>query len=350
MQFGLNEEQRLFQDTAARWLAESHGEAAPAVFDAALWEKMALMGWLGAGFAEELGGSGGGITETAILLEEAGRALMPEPLLELAVMAPHLVAAIAPDRLEGIFEGRLSATVAWMEHGRSDPFAPDCRLTGGGLRGTKVQVSAAAEAEVLLVLARDEQGQPAIASVAPGADGVLISPRRQLDGRIAATVVFSDARADVLADGARALEAFADAFDHTLAAACAEALGIASGMFDRTLDYARTRVQFGRPIAEFQVIQHRLADAHIAIEEARSLTTMACKTLDDLSAGERRAPLSAAKVGVVARCLAVAREAIQLHGGVGMTEELPVGRGFRRLRALAVLYGDEAWHLARVRP
>lgn len=357
MQFGLNEEQRMFRDAASRWLANSYGdaararaEAAPGGIAPAFWSELGAMGWLGAGFPEDFGGSDGGATETAILLEEAGRVLMVEPLVELGVLLPHLMAAIAPIALPDLFAGALVATPAWAEPGGRDPFDPACTLRAGRLEGSKVQVAATDAAGVLLVHARDTDGAPVIARLTIDGEGVAIAPRRQLDGRIVSTVTFTAAPAEVLARGEAARLAFANAFDHALVAVCAEALGIAAGLSARTLDYARTRTQFGKTISGFQVIQHRLADLHIALEEARSLTVMACKMLEGAPGSTRAAALSSAKAGVVARCLVIAREAIQLHGGVGMTEELPVGRGFRRLHALNVLYGDEAWHLARIRP
>lgn len=356
MQFGLNEEQRMFRDAATGWLADTiddraraRAAAEPWGFSRDLWGELAAMGWLGAGFPEALGGADGGATETAIMLEAAGGALLTEPLIEAAVLAPHLLHALTPEALSALLDGRRLVAAAWFEGNGSDPFAPQVRLTGERLSGIKTQVAAGHAAE-LLVTATDESGAMVLAAIDPDAQGVTLIPARQVDGRVTASLHMTDARARMLARGPQVADAFANALDHALAAACAEALGIAGALFTRTLDYARTRVQFGRPIAGFQVIQHRLADLHIALEEARSLTTMACKALDNPPGPARAAMLSSAKSGVMVRSLVIAREAIQLHGGVGMTEEMPIGRGFRRLRALSVLYGDESWHLARVCP
>lgn len=356
MQFGLNEEQRMFRDAATGWLADTMDDAAraraaadPWGFSRGLWGELATMGWLGAGFPEALGGSDGGAPETAIMLEAAGGALLTEPLIEAAVLAPHLLHALTPEALPALLDGSRLVAPAWFEGDGCDPLAPQVRLSGDRLTGTKTQVAAGHAAE-LLVTATDASGAMVLAALDPTAPGVTLTPARQVDGRVTATLHMTDAPARVLARGPQVADAFTNAFDHAVCAACAEALGIAGALFGRTLDYARTRTQFGRPIAGFQVIQHRLADLHIALEEARSLTTMACKALDNPPGPARAAILSSAKSGVLSRCLMIARDSIHLHGGVGMTEEMPIGRGFRRLRALSVLYGDESWHLARVCP
>lgn len=347
MQFGHNEEQRLFLDAARRYF-DARGVREQDGFDREAWSEMARMGWLGAGFPEELGGADGGAAESAVLLEAAGGALRREPLIEQAVLAPSLVAEAAPALAAALIGGAAAIAPAWAE-AASPPDAPTTWLgEDGRLMGQKIGVEAAADADAFVVTARDTSGRFVLVTIARGSPDIRIEPERRVDGRRVATVSFGGAAAEVLAEGETARRIWDAAFDHTLVALCAEAVGIADALLTRTLDYSRTRRQFGQPLVGFQALQHRFVDAKVALEEARSLTIMAARAQAE-GARARATASSAAKVGVLKRCMHIAREAIQLHGGIGFTEELPVGAGFRRLKVLDLSYGDQAWHLSRVR-
>lgn len=352
----LSTEQTQLKDSVARFAAahgvrgELVGEDARAVdFRPDLWRQMAELGWLGAGLSEDEGGFGGGPVETMVVLEEAGRGLLPEPLLEVAVAA-RLLAATRPagGLLANVIAGEELVVPAFGDAG-----AAAC-LSGAGegltLSGMVGLVPAAEHAGRFIVSCAAEDG-PALVLVAADAQGLEIETFRTMDGRRAASIRFRDlavAPQDVLARGDEAQDVLAAARDVALAALCAEATGVASFLFEQTLDYLKTRRQFGQPIGRFQALQHRMADMFVALEEARSLTVMAAVQLAADTPQERAYALSAARIGTVSRAMHVAREAIQLHGGVGMTQELPIGAGFRRIKALELMFGNEDHHLDRM--
>lgn len=360
MNLTLSTEQTHLKDSVARFVA-SHGvrgelageNAHDADFRPELWRRMAELGWLGAGLSEEEGGFGGGPVEAMIILEEAGRGLLPEPLLEAAI-ASRILAAIRPGG------SLLAAVVAGEEvivpalHSNCPGGASQVRLTAGGgcwsLSGTSFLVTAAVHANRFIVSCEAQDG-PALVVVPADAPRVGLESYRTLDDRRAANVTFSDVVLTdeaVLAVGGEARAVIEAAREIAFAALCAEITGIATFLFEQTLDYLKTRCQFGQPIGRFQALQHRMADMFVALEEARSLSVMAAVKLSSGDPGERTHALSAAKIGAAARALHVAREAIQLHGGVGMTQELPIGAGFKRIKALELMFGDENHHLDRM--
>lgn len=356
----LSTEQTHLKDSVARF-ATSHGvrgelagEAAHAAdFRPELWRRMAELGWLGAGLSEEEGGFGGGPVEAMVILEEAGHGLLPEPLLEAAV-ATRILAATRPggDLLAAVVAG--DEVVIPAIGGDRPGEAAQVRLSGSdgqwSLSGTRRLVPAAGYADRFIVSCKAQDG-PALVVVPADAAGVEVESYRTMDGRSAATVTFTDvgiAGEAILAKGDEARAVLEAAREVALATLCAEATGIAAFLFEQTLDYLRTRRQFGQPIGRFQALQHRMADMFVALEEARSLTVMAAVKLASDDPAERGRALSAAKIGTVSRALHVAREAIQLHGGVGMTQELPIGAGFKRIKALELMFGNENHHLDRM--
>jgi alkylation response protein AidB-like acyl-CoA dehydrogenase len=356
----LSTEQTQLKDSVARFAA-AHGvhgalvgeDARATDFRPELWRQMAELGWLGAGLSEEEGGFGGGPVETMVVLEEAGRGLLPEPLLEAAIAA-RILAATRPagDLLAGIVGGEELVVPAFGDARAGG--AATAHLAGDGagltLSGVARLVPAAAHAGRFIVSCAAGDGA-ALVVVAADAVGGEIEAFRTMDGRGAATVSFNGvavAQKDVLARGEDARAALDIGRDVALAALCAEVTGIAAFLFEQTLDYLKTRRQFGQPIGRFQALQHRMADMFVALEEARSLTVMAAVKLASGDPAERAYALSAARIGAVSRALHVAREAIQLHGGVGMTQELPIGAGFKRIKALELMFGGENHHLDRM--
>ena len=360
MNLTLTAEQNQLRDSVARFAA-SHGvrgelageRAHGADFRPALWRRMAELGWLGAGLSEDEGGFGGGPVEAMVVMEEAGRGLLPEPLLEVAV-ATRILAATRPggDLVSAVVAGE-EIVVPALGGDRPDELA-QLRLGGDAARrslsGTRRLVAAAAHADRFVVACEADDG-PALVVVPADAAGVTVETYRTLDGRSAATLIFDDvevAGEAVLALGDAARTVLDAAREAALAGICAEATGIAGFLFAQTLDYLKTRRQFGQPIGRFQALQHRMADMFVALEEARSLTVMAAVNLGAPDPAGRAHALSAARIGAVSRALHIAREAIQLHGGVGMTQELPIGAGFKRIKALELMYGTEDHHLDRM--
>ena len=310
---------------------------------------MAELGWLGAGLSEDEGGFGGGPVETMVVMEAAGRGLMQEPLVPVMVHAVRLLLATGQDAEtiapvvsgEEILTVALDARSAATVTQRGDAYE---------LNGAKRLVPFGDTADGFLVAATLD-GAPVILRVAANAAGVSTVAYRTLDDRRAADVSFDGTpltQADILARGSAAAAALASAEAYAAAALCAEATGIAAFLHETTLDYVKTRQQFGKAIGSFQAIQHRLADMFVAVEEARSLAIMATVRLNGSDEASRTHAIAAAKLGVMTRAMHVAREAIQLHGGVGMTEDLPIGAGFRRLKAMSLTYGDESTQLDRM--
>ncbi len=349
-------EQIMLKDGIARFVAERRGDRArrgaenAAGFDRDIWREMAELGWLGAGLSEEEGGFGGGPVETMIVMEAAGCGLMPEPLLSMAFSTRLLVAAgQGAEAVARIVAGEQVAVVALEEAGLNG-VRNRTVLEAGRLSGKKRLVAYGDAADLFIVSCRKTDGAAALVCIPAEVEGVEIVGYRTIDGRRAADVTFSGAAVpaeNVIATGEAADEALAIALDHAIAAACAEAVGVAQFLSDQTLDYLKTRQQFGQPIGRFQALQHRMADVFVALEEARSLALMATLKLS-APAKQRAHAISAAKIGVMARAVHIGREAIQLHGGVGMTDELPIGAGFKRLKALELTYGSEHHHLDRM--
>jgi len=278
------------------------------------------------------------------VMEAFGEALVVEPYLPL-VLAVRLLerAGSAQQRLPGVVEGKTKLALAHNE--KSARFALDAIRTrasrkgdGWALDGEKAAIIGAPTADSLVVSARDDDG---IALFVVEAGSVSLQAYRTMDERLAADVVLRGARAERIDGGRAALE---DALDFGTALACAEAVGSMKFACDTTLEYLKTRKQFGVPIGAFQALQHRMVDMFISLEQARSMACLAASRAD--AGGDPRA-ISAAKIKIADAARHVSQEAVQLHGGMGMTEELKVSHAFRRLTVLAREFGDADHHLAR---
>ncbi|MBB4210542.1 alkylation response protein AidB-like acyl-CoA dehydrogenase [Rhodothalassium salexigens DSM 2132] len=372
MDFQYSEEQRLLADSAARFVRERYdfetrqriamGEAG---FSAEHWAQMADQGWLALPFAEADGGLGAGPVEMMIVMEALGRGLVVEPYLPTVVLAGGVVAACgnADQRaalLPAIATGELKAAFAHAEAAaRYSPAFTACEARpaeGGGyvLTGAKSVVLGAPLADRLVVLARTGR-KPGTAQglslflVDPAADGVVVRGYPTTDGQRAGDVLLDGVRvgADaMLGPRGQGLAVAERVLDAATAMLCAEALGAMDAAVAMTREHLRTRTQFGRPIGDFQVLQHRLVDMTIAAEEARSLTIRAALMLDADEA-ERRAAVSAAKVTVGDRGRFIAAQAVQLHGGMGVSDDMAVGHYFKRLYMVEQLFGDSAYHRDR---
>lgn len=361
MDFALNEEQRMLQDSATAWFAARAGsdgcalraeEQAPATDE---WSGFAGLGWLALCLPEDLGGFGGGPLEILVLMEAFGRAGSVGPFLSTAVIGARAIVRFGSDEqrrglLPRAAQGDLRFAVALYE----DPAgcmqaAISTRAVpcAGGyvLNGDKPCVLDAASAGKVLVAARvagaeaDALGFFLVDCAAPGFEA---RPFERLDGGHASHLRFTDVRVDEAARVGAANqgdEILADLTNVALAALCAEAVGTMQALHDQTLEYLKVRQQFGRPIGQFQVLQHRQVDMLVALEQARSIVMAACMALAE-GLPEAGRLLSMAKITVGRSARNIAHGAVQLHGGMGMTDELEVGRRFKRLAVVDSLFGS----------
>jgi alkylation response protein AidB-like acyl-CoA dehydrogenase len=362
MDFNFTAEQEMLRDSVARYLGDNYSFAQRQAmlrsgpgWRPELWRGLAEeLGVLGAPFSEALGGLNGGPVESMIVMEEIGKALAIEPYLETVVILGGLLrrwdTPSARELASGIISGSLRAAFAHLEPGtRFDLAAVGTRATRAGagwrLNGVKAAVRAAPFATHLLVNARvGDDVVPFL--VARDADGVTLREFPTVDGSRAADVHFAAAEAERLGDGASG-ELLDAAVDDGVAALCAEAVGVMRRLLADTLEYTKQRKQFDAPIAANQVLQHRMVDMYMALEQSISITYMATLMLDR-PANERRRAVSAAKVQVGKAAKFVGQSAIQLHGGMGMTNELAVSHYFKRATMIESQLGSVDHHAARI--
>ncbi|HYA75018.1 MAG TPA: acyl-CoA dehydrogenase [Roseiarcus sp.] len=373
MDFDLNEEQRLLADNVARLMKDRYGfesrkayRAAPLGFSEELWRQYAELGLLGVPFAEEDGGFGGGPVETMLIMEAFGRALALEPYLAAVVLAGGLArrAASAEQRaalIPQIAAGDLRLAFAHSERQSGwDVFdvASSARKDGAGytLNGEKGLVLHGDSAHKLIVSARSagarrDRGGVGLFLVDASAPGLARRGYATQDGQRAAEITLTDVRVeahDVIGDPEGAAPAIERAVDEAIAALCAEAVGTMSEALEITVDYLKTRKQFGVPIGSFQALQHRAADMVVALEQARSMMMLATMTAGDDDARERAKAISAAKAQIGRSARFIGQQATQLHGGIAMTYEYKLGHLFKRMTMIDMTFGDMDAHLRRL--
>ena len=371
--FELTDSQALLRDSLARWLhdaapfARRQSLLATPEAIAPLWQGLAGgPGLLGAALPESLGGQGGGLADQGLILQTLGDALLPEPYLACAVLGAGLLRRLPgewPQRLlAGLVDGAVRPVLATLERGaRHDLARVQARLqtaaVGGQalttLTGRKALVRAAPYATHWLVSARDAAGCLRLALVSPGAAGITRRDLRLTDGGWAAELAFDATPVEaVLGEpGVDLLALVEQVSDEALLVTGAEGVGVMQRLLRDTLDHVRQRQQFGVAIASFQVVQHRLADMHLALLQANALVGATLLRLDRetaLPAGVRRQAVASAQVVVARACRSVGQGAVQLHGGMGMTDELFVGHGFKRLTLIEGLGGGVDAQLHRV--
>lgn len=367
MDLTFTDEQRLLADSARRYVADAHGkhrsgDPSPATGKAAAaWRDFAELGWLSLAVPEDAGGLGAGPLEGALVCTALGRGLVAAPYIASAVTAVGLLRRVQPGPMRAnlllkLAEGDIVAVVAHNEDDAETAISgirSVARRHGDGwsLSGRKTLVRAAPQADVLFVSAH-EDGAVGNAGcrlfVVPNDHRVRLTPIETLDGRDAAHVAMSDVALGpdaLLASGSDAVAALEGAVEDALVASCADAVGCMEVLLDTTTDYVRTRTQFGRPLSANQVIRHRLADMACHLEEARAIALGAALCPPDDS--RRALVVSSAKVKVGAAARFVAEQSVQLHGGMGVTEELNVGAFFKRLLAFEMSLGTERHHLRR---
>lgn len=363
MQLTLTEEQRLLEASAHDVLAAEYGAAArqaslahPEGCRPALWTQFAALGWLALPLPEADGGLGGGAVELGLLMQALGRHGVVEPYHAAVVRAARLLAALgtpaAQALLAPMMSGHLRAALAHAEAGAADPYAApatQARRQGGGwtLHGAKPLVEGAPGAAVLLVSARDEAGRTGVFRVAADAPGLALHACGLADGGRGADLRLAGVPAERLDAGkVDALPRLQRVLAQALVALCWQAHGAMRDALERTVAHTAQRVQFGQPLARLQVVQHRLAEMLVCCEEARAACLLAALRID-LAPQDRDTALDQAaraknKVGRAARY--VAQEAVQLHGAMGVCEELPIAATFRRLTAFGQQAGSSAWH------
>jgi pimeloyl-CoA dehydrogenase small subunit len=373
MDFEYTEEQRLLRESLDRLLADSYGFdkrkaylAEPEGYSRAMWAQYAELGLLGLPFAEQHGGFGGGGVETMVVMEALGRVIALEPYLATAVLAGTALrlagnASQQAELVPKIADGGLRLAFAHGERqARYDlnDVMTTAKKTAGGWRldGSKSVVVHGDGADRLIVSARVSGDRLDAAGIGlflvdPSAQGVARRAYKMRDGTGAADISLSDIEvlgADVLGDPEAALPVIERVIEAGIAATCAEAVGAMEAMLAMTLEYMKTRVQFGRKIGENQALQHRATEMMMSLEQGRSLAMLAAIMVDDDNAGQRAHDISTAKVGVGQAARFVSQNAVQLHGGIGMTEEYAVGHYFRRCMVIEHSFGDTGHHLSRL--
>lgn len=372
MDLSYTNEQNLIRDSVQRFARDSYpfdarrrlGETSEG-FSRGTWKTFAELGWLGVALPEAYGGSGGSAVDVMILMEAFGRALVVEPYFTAAVLggtALLLGGSEAQKRslLPRLAAGELLPTLAFAEpQARFDlgDVQTTARQDGAGfvIDGAKSVVFHAVSADIVIVPARtsgerrDEHGI-SLFLVEGDAAGLTRRDYPTVDGHRASELKFENVRVggDALL-GARdaALPLIETVVDHGTSAVCAEAVGIMAALYEATLEHLKTREQFGQPIGRFQVLQHRMVDIFAMCEQARSMALMAALTVGGPDPTARRKAVSAAKNYIGRAGRFVSQQAVQLHGAMGMTDELIIGHYFKRLTMIDTLFGNADHHLER---
>lgn len=368
MDFDLTDEQRLLKDSIDRLIADRYGfEARRGYRDTAdgfsrdNWAQFAELGLLGLPFSEPDGGFGGSPVDTAIVMEAFGRGLVVEPYVATVVMAGTLLRHLASPKQRAtlvprIAAGELMLAYAQIErqsrHSLNDVSTRAVHDDGQWtLNGAKSLVLNGDSADQLLVTARsagehrDRHGI-GLFLVDAAAPGVTTRGYKTQDGLRAAEIELHGAKAEPLGDPAEALPGLEHAQDEIVAAILAEAVGVMQVMHDMTVDYLKTRKQFGRPIGDNQALQHRSVDMYVSLEQARSMSLFATMMVSSSDPIERQRAIHAAKVQVGRSGRHIGQEAVQLHGGIGVTMEYAVGHYFKRMTMIERGFGDTQAHLS----
>ena len=368
MDFTFKEEQQQFADALRRWIDKDYGfdtrnkiiHSPSGVSDAA-WATLAELGMTALPVPEAQGGFSGSAVDMLVVMQELGRGLVVEPYLATVLGAEFLRLAGGHDNLlERVAGGDLKLACALGEkQARHDLFdiATTATVSDGGYRldGVKTVVIHGAQAGALIVSARSGGAQRdtdgiALFVLAADSPGLSVRDYRTIDGQRAATVTLTGVQApaaSLLGAPGAGWDILDAAADYGASLLCSEALGAMDAIFAATLDYLKTRTQFGAPIGKFQALQHRMADMFIHIEQARSMAMLAAGKLGSSDAEQRRRSVSAAKARVGQALKFVGQQAVQLHGGMGVTNELPAAHHFKRLSMIELTLGDSDHHLQR---
>ncbi|WP_354202553.1 acyl-CoA dehydrogenase family protein [Bradyrhizobium sp. JR4.1] len=373
MDLDLSEEQRLLKDGVERLMREHYSfedrrkyRTEKLGFSEAMWARYAELGLLGLPFAESHGGLGAGAVETMIVMEAFGKALILEPYFATVVLAGGILRHGANEAqnsklVPAIAGGRMKLAFAYAEpQSRYDLFDVETQAKRDGdgwvLNGTKGLVLHGDAADKIIVSARTagcarEKDGIGLFLVDANAPGLMRRAYPTQDGLRAAEITLQNVRmaaADVIGDPAGAFPIISRVADEAIAALCAEAIGCFAEMHAITVNYLKTRKQFGTTIGSFQVLQHRAVDMFVELEQSRSMATYATMMAGESDVTERERALSAAKAQIGQSSKALGRQAIQLHGGIGMTMEYSIGHYFKHVTMIDASFGDTDHHLQRL--
>jgi alkylation response protein AidB-like acyl-CoA dehydrogenase len=375
MNFDFSEEQSQLREALVRLLDRTYefDRRKPIIASAAgwsreLWRQLAELGALSIALPEQHGGAGGTAVDTLVVMEALGRRLVVEPYVPAIVLGAGLVARAGSDAQRARLLPRVGAGEHLLALAHDEPdsryelarVATRARPEGGAgggfvLDGKKTVVLGGGAADTLIVSARTagEPGDPdgvslfLVDAAAPGVSRLGYQTQdnhRAADVTLASVRVGADALLGPAGGGAALVE---HAIEHGIAAVCGEALGVMAMLVELTGSYVKTRKQFGVPIGSFQALQHRLADMLMRVESARSMTYLLATTVDSADAAVRRRTAAAAKAMVSQAGRFVGQGAIQLHGGIGVTDEAPVSHYFKRMTVITMTFGDADHHVAR---
>ena len=369
MDFTVSEEQSMLADSVAKFIEndydfESRQKAAESDlgYSAELWRTFAELGWTAVPFDEDDGGLGGGPVEMMLMMEQFGRGLLVEPYLANIVLAGGVLRRLANDEqkadyLAGIISGEKQAALAFAEpQARFDIENIATTATADGdsyvINGNKNLVLNGGSAELLIVPARtsgEQNDQNGITFFAVPADsaGIEVKPYKTVDGHQAAEISFNNVSVDgssVLGEIGNGFSTLQDVVDEATLAVCAEAVGIIRTLHDKTVEYVKNRVQFGVPIGSFQALQHRLVETLMECEQSKSLLLWSAM-VNNSGGADAKKSIHALKHQIGTAGVNVAKEAVQMHGGMGVTWELDVAHFFKRLTAIDLLFGNADYHL-----
>jgi alkylation response protein AidB-like acyl-CoA dehydrogenase len=371
MDFSLSEEQSLLRDSVERYVrdhctVERHRKLCQSgqAFDATGWRQFADLGWLAVPFSEADGGLGGGAVDVMVITEALGKGLVREPLLTTVITCGGFLRRGASDarkqaHIPAIIDGREQWAFAFAESSSGYDLAAVTTTAvadAGGYRlnGSKIAVLNGGDADFLVVTARSDGGERSRSGISlfivdARQQGVTRNGFCTVDGSRGANITFTDvlvAGDALLGDLNRAYPLIETVIDDAIVAMGGEALGAMQVLLDTTVAYTKTREQFGQPIGSFQALQHRMADMYLKVEELRSLLFNAAIQVD-AGSDDVASACAALKVKIAEAGKFVSQQAVQLHGGIGMTDELVVGHHYKRLMVLAMLYGDEDYYLQK---
>lgn len=371
MDFSLSQEQQMLQDSVAKFVQNDYDfdtrmatVNSDANFNQDFWNLFAELGWLMVPFSEEDGGMGGGAADVMVLMEEFGKGLLMEPYVANVILSGGLISRLAAGEQKAELLGDLMAGQSQWAFAFTEADSRYClhkvsataekTASGFQLTGQKSVVMNGAAADKLLVLARtsgdsaDRDGL-SLFMLDANADGVTRHDYKLQDGSNAAEVVFENVALDasaLLGEEGQALSAVEAVVDNACLAACAEAVGAMGVSLEKTVEYTKTRVQFGVPISKFQALQHRMADMFVEHQQAKSMLLRAVLLSEQDPAGASKA-ISAAKYRIGQAARNIGQESVQIHGGIAVTDELDVGHYFKRLTMLEMLFGNSDYHAQR---
>lgn len=371
MDFSYSEEQQMLKDSVSRFINKDYGfdsrwqiTDSPKGYSDAHWKLFAELGWLMVPFSEEQGGFGGSAVDLIVVMEEFGKGMVVEPFIATAVMAGGLIAEAGSDKqkkalLEPLMDGELQLAFAFTEpQSRFNLADVKCNAQRQGnewlLSGHKSVVLNGPSADKVIVAARTSGAQRDSTGISlfiidTKQNGIINKSYETVDGHRAADLWFNKvvvADAELLGELDNALPVIQKIIDKATLAICAEAVGAMEVSYKKTVEYTKIRKQFGHEISTFQALQHRMAKMFIEHEQAKSILLMAALNLDD-QGGYNPKVVSAAKSRIGKAARLVGQEAVQIHGGIGCTDELDIGHFFKRLTTVQYMFGSTDYHTQR---